>query len=196
MTTRRFLRGREVVGRPLRSCAHSSHASRIGSPGAVDALAGEFDPLALIDALARHEIDYVIVGGVAAMHHGATRRTDDLDICPRWSAENLDRLAAALRELGAELAVAPRRDDPRSGDRRCAARSDGSRHLADPVRSLRRSARPPQERGRSRRLGHVNPSGVTTQCARASYALAVSCRNRGETLARGVADVVSSRVRW
>jgi len=107
MTTRRSLRGQEVVGRPLRSCAHSSHASRIGSPGAIDALAGEFDPLALIDALARHEIDYVIVGGIAAMHHGATRRTDDLDICPRWSAENLDRLAAALRELGAELAVAP-----------------------------------------------------------------------------------------
>jgi len=42
--------------------------------GAVDALAGEFDPLALIDALARHEIDYVIVSGIAAMHHGATRR--------------------------------------------------------------------------------------------------------------------------
>jgi hypothetical protein len=42
--------------------------------GAVDALAGEFDPLALIDALARQEIDYVIVSGIAAMHHGATRR--------------------------------------------------------------------------------------------------------------------------
>jgi len=26
---------------------------------------------------------------------------------PRWSAENLDHLAGALRELGAELAVAP-----------------------------------------------------------------------------------------
>jgi hypothetical protein len=57
--------------------------------------------------LARHEVQYVIVGGWAAIQHGAVRRTDDLDICPEWSRTNLDRLAAALRELGAELAISP-----------------------------------------------------------------------------------------
>jgi hypothetical protein len=63
--------------------------------------------LALIEALARHEVQYVIVGGWAAIQHGAVRRTDDLDICPEWSLANLDRLGAALRELGAELAISP-----------------------------------------------------------------------------------------
>ena len=70
-------------------------------------LQGEFDPLALIDALARHEVQYVIVGGWAAIQHGAVRRTDDLDICPEWSRANLDRLGVTLRKLDAELAISP-----------------------------------------------------------------------------------------
>jgi hypothetical protein len=41
------------------------------------------------------------------MHHGSIRQTDDLDVCPRWSRENLDRLGTALSELRAELAIAP-----------------------------------------------------------------------------------------
>jgi hypothetical protein len=41
------------------------------------------------------------------MHHGSVRQTDDLDVCPRWSPENLDRLGRALSELHAELAIAP-----------------------------------------------------------------------------------------
>ena len=85
----------------------SSLASRNASRGAADALADEFEPLALIDALARHEVEYVIVGGIAAVHHGSVRQTDDLDVCPRWSPENLDRLGRALSELQAELAIAP-----------------------------------------------------------------------------------------
>ncbi len=85
----------------------SSLASRNASHGAADALADAFEPLALIDTLARHEVEYVIVGGIAAMHHGSVRQTDDLDVCPRWSPENLDRLGRALSELHAELAIAP-----------------------------------------------------------------------------------------
>jgi hypothetical protein len=49
----------------------------------------------------------VIVGGWAAIQHGAVRRTDDLDICPEWSRENLDRLGAVLSGLDAQLAIAP-----------------------------------------------------------------------------------------
>ncbi len=66
----------------------------------------------MIDALARHEVQYVIVGGWAAIQHGAVRRTDDLDICPEWSRANLDRLGAALRELDAELAISPGKTVP------------------------------------------------------------------------------------
>jgi len=39
------------------------------------------------------------VGGVAAGAYGATRLTSDFDCVVRRAAENLDRLAAALREL-------------------------------------------------------------------------------------------------
>lgn len=60
-----------------------------------------------MDALARHDVSYVIVGGVAATHWGATRLTQDLDICPEWTRENLDRLAGALTELRAELSIGP-----------------------------------------------------------------------------------------
>jgi hypothetical protein len=63
------------------------------------------DPQALLAAFERHQVAFVAVGGVAAQWHGAQRPTKDLDVCPAWDAENLERLAAALRDLGARLRV-------------------------------------------------------------------------------------------
>jgi hypothetical protein len=57
----------------------------------------------LLALLAAHEVRYVIIGGVAAIVHGASRATFDIDIVPEWTAENLDRLADALREADARL---------------------------------------------------------------------------------------------
>jgi hypothetical protein len=51
--------------------------------------------------LAAHCVDYVLVGGVAAQLHGATRATDDFDLCPSYDRRNLVRLVAALNALGA-----------------------------------------------------------------------------------------------
>jgi hypothetical protein len=50
-------------------------------------------------------VAYVVVGGWAAQRHGALIHTQDLDVCVQWSPENLERLAAALRELDAELSI-------------------------------------------------------------------------------------------
>ena len=58
---------------------------------------------ALLDALARHQVSFVAVGGLAAQWQGGGRPTNDLDVCPAWDRENLDRVASALRELGARL---------------------------------------------------------------------------------------------
>lgn len=59
---------------------------------------------ALLDALDDHGVEYVIAGSVAAMAHGAPDvRPGDLDIIPATDADNLDRLAAALHTLGAEM---------------------------------------------------------------------------------------------
>jgi hypothetical protein len=55
----------------------------------------------LIVVLARHGVDYVVIGGVATQVHGHRRTTMDLDLMPDPSPANLRRLGAALAELDA-----------------------------------------------------------------------------------------------
>lgn len=59
----------------------------------------------ILTTLERHQVDYLLVGGVAAIAHGALRPTGDLDCLARRSEENLERLATAMRELNARLRV-------------------------------------------------------------------------------------------
>jgi hypothetical protein len=60
-------------------------------------------PQELFDALARHRVDYVLIGGLAATLHGSSALTNDADICPEPSRENLERLGAALHDLDARI---------------------------------------------------------------------------------------------
>jgi hypothetical protein len=53
----------------------------------------------LIATLARHGVDYVVIGGVATQVHGHRRTTMDLDVTPDPDPENLRRLGEALAEL-------------------------------------------------------------------------------------------------
>lgn len=46
-----------------------------------------------------------MVGGIAAWAYGAQRPTYDVDCMPEPSRENLERLAAAMRDLNARLRV-------------------------------------------------------------------------------------------
>jgi hypothetical protein len=62
-----------------------------------------FQPRLVVDTLNRHGVHYVLIGGVAATLHGSPLRTGDTDICPDRGSENLERLAAALRALGARI---------------------------------------------------------------------------------------------
>jgi hypothetical protein len=55
----------------------------------------------LIAVLARHGVEYLVIGGVATQVHGHRRTTMDLDLTPDPSPENLRRLGAALAELEA-----------------------------------------------------------------------------------------------
>lgn len=50
----------------------------------------------LLQALHRHKVEYVLVGGVAAAAQGATRLTLDVDLCYARDRANLERLASAL----------------------------------------------------------------------------------------------------
>ncbi len=65
--------------------------------------AAPFDPAPILSALERHGVEYVVIGGFAAVLYGATRPTRDVDVTPATTRDNLDRLAAALRELGARV---------------------------------------------------------------------------------------------
>lgn len=59
----------------------------------------------VVTVLDRHRVEYVLVGGYAAMVHGARRPTQDIDITPATTHDNLSRLAAALQELRAGIRV-------------------------------------------------------------------------------------------
>ncbi len=61
----------------------------------------------LLKALSSNNVNFVIVGGVAAAIHGSSRLTTDLDIVYDRSAENLRRLVAALQPLKPYLRGAP-----------------------------------------------------------------------------------------
>lgn len=67
----------------------------------------DFDPRKLLETLARHEVDFVLIGGLAGVARGSAYVTLDVDIAYARGRANLERLAAALREVEATLRGAP-----------------------------------------------------------------------------------------
>ncbi len=62
------------------------------------------DAIEIFAALARHEVEYVLIGGLAVQAHGHVRTTRDADLVPAPGADSAVRLAAALGELAARPA--------------------------------------------------------------------------------------------
>ncbi len=62
-----------------------------------------FDPERLIRVLADHDVEFVLIGALAARLQGFPRVTADADITPSVAKDNLERLASALRELEAKV---------------------------------------------------------------------------------------------
>ncbi|MGI8428873.1 MAG: hypothetical protein ACR2OB_06120 [Solirubrobacteraceae bacterium] len=60
-----------------------------------------FDPRAIIAALERKRVTYVLIGGLARVLRGADEITDGVDICPTFGRDNIDRLERATSELDA-----------------------------------------------------------------------------------------------
>ena len=64
----------------------------------------ELNAAAIVAALNRHRVRYVIIGAFAALAQQAPiPATRDIDLTPEVSQENLARLSLALRELGARI---------------------------------------------------------------------------------------------
>lgn len=54
------------------------------------------DNAALLRILSEGGLDFVVIGGVAAVLHGASRVTVDLDICTSFDDANIERLVRVL----------------------------------------------------------------------------------------------------
>jgi len=72
---------------------------RPGGPGLPD----DFAPERILDVLVAHGVQFVLIGGLAAVAHGSPLLTEDVDVTPEVSERNLDRLAQALRRLDARV---------------------------------------------------------------------------------------------
>ena len=67
----------------------------------------ELDPAEIVRVLNRHGVQFVIIGGIAALVHDLPLpATIDLDVTPSRGVDNLERLAAAFEDLDAGLLTA------------------------------------------------------------------------------------------
>ena len=69
----------------------------------------DLDPIAVLRAIAAHDVQFVVIGGIAGALHGSTTVTADLDVLYERDPANVKRLATVLGTLGAT-----RRDLPKS----------------------------------------------------------------------------------
>ena len=68
-----------------------------------------FDPVRICEVMNEEGVEYVVVGGFAALVHGSSLPTLDVDLVPSRDGENLDRLARALGRMNAMIRTS---DDP------------------------------------------------------------------------------------
>lgn len=65
------------------------------------------DAEALLRQLKKHDVEFVVIGGMAMVTHGSAYITKDLDICYARTPKNLNALATALAALNPYLRGAP-----------------------------------------------------------------------------------------
>lgn len=70
-------------------------------------IADKFDPHPILAALAQRDVEFIVIGGIAAAARGSDALTADLDVCYRRTKENIARLLLALRDLQVTLTNSP-----------------------------------------------------------------------------------------
>lgn len=61
----------------------------------------------ILRLLHQHDVEFVIVGGMAGIVHGSSVVTEDLDICAPFTIDNLSRLLAALADVNPRHRIPP-----------------------------------------------------------------------------------------
>jgi hypothetical protein len=90
------------AGRPRRSPSQADGDVSGNWDESADAPQQELDADTILRALLEHEVEFVVIGGLAVGAHGYPRATKDVDVVPAPERENLRRLYAALSELDAQ----------------------------------------------------------------------------------------------
>lgn len=60
-----------------------------------------FEPEQLLSLLVEREVQFIVIGGLAAQFHGSPSLTRDLDVVLLWDRENLQRVAQILGDIAA-----------------------------------------------------------------------------------------------
>jgi hypothetical protein len=69
----------------------------------VSAAPPPFDPYAILAALERQRVTYIVIGGFARIIQGTEELTRGIDVVPSLRPENMRRLGVALNDIEAEL---------------------------------------------------------------------------------------------
>jgi hypothetical protein len=64
-----------------------------------------FDPLRICAILLEEEVEFVVLGGFAAIVRGSSLPTRDIDVIPSRDPSNLDRLGRALTRMNAKIRI-------------------------------------------------------------------------------------------
>lgn len=75
-----------------------------------------FEPLPVLNALGKHRVEYVLIGGLAAVLQGSPLPTYDIDIAPAPGRANALRLESALADV--QAAALTNADDAQQALRR------------------------------------------------------------------------------
>ena len=67
----------------------------------------------LLNALNDHEVEYLVVGGLAVKYYWPQRQVDDLDLLIDPTPDNKNRLSCALTEMAEHGILGPRFSNPR-----------------------------------------------------------------------------------
>ncbi len=64
-----------------------------------------FDPVRICSILLEEEVDFVVLGGFAAIVRGSSLPTKDIDVIPSRDRSNLNRLGQALTRMNAMIRI-------------------------------------------------------------------------------------------
>jgi hypothetical protein len=65
----------------------------------------------MLELLSRHDVRYLVVGGLAFIYHAKPRYTKDMDLWVEFTPENVARANAAIAEFGSPTLLSADRDD-------------------------------------------------------------------------------------